>query len=77
MKRLLAHPLRNRYLLLSDFCLLVVAAYVSYVLRLEKFDLGVHWPGFLLVTGLRWSSCRWSASQFGGCGTEFCKSMSL
>ena len=52
MKRLLAHPLRNRYLLLSDFCLLVVAAYVSYVLRLEKFDLGAHWPGFLLFTAL-------------------------
>ena len=52
MKLLVARPLRNRYLLVSDFCLLVVAAYVSYVLRLETLDLGVHWPGFLLFTAL-------------------------
>ncbi len=52
MRRLLVHPLRNRYLLVSDLFLLVVAAYVSYVLRLEKFDLSVHWPGFLLFTAL-------------------------
>ncbi|PKO20813.1 MAG: hypothetical protein CVU38_18075 [Chloroflexi bacterium HGW-Chloroflexi-1] len=48
----MVHPLRNRYLLVSDLFLLVVAAYVSYVLRLEKFDLSVHWPGFLLFTAL-------------------------
>ena len=42
MKPLFTHPLRNRYLLVSDFCLLAVAGYVSYVLRLEKFDLGAH-----------------------------------
>ena len=52
MKLLLARPLRNRYLLVSDFCLLAVAAYLSYVLRLETLDLGVHWPGFLLFTAL-------------------------
>ena len=52
MKQLMARPLRNRYLLVSDFCLLAVAAYVSYVLRLEKFDLGAYWPSFLLFTAL-------------------------
>ena len=52
MKLLVARPLRNRYLLVSDFCLLVVAAYASYVLRLETLDLGAHWPGFLLFTAL-------------------------
>ena len=47
-----ARPLRNRYLFASDLVLLAAAAYFSYVLRLETFDLGVHWPGCLLFIGL-------------------------
>ena len=52
MKLSFTRPIRNRYLFLSDLCSLAAAAYVSYVLRLEKFDLGAHWPGLLLFTGL-------------------------
>jgi FlaA1/EpsC-like NDP-sugar epimerase len=52
MKPSFTRSLRNRYLFASDVVLLAVAAYVSYVLRLEKFDLGAYWPGFLLFTGL-------------------------
>ncbi|MDQ1300561.1 MAG: hypothetical protein QG637_479, partial [Chloroflexota bacterium] len=36
----------------SDLLLLAAAAYFSYVLRLETFDLVGHGPGFLLFTGL-------------------------
>ena len=52
MRSLRLRPLRNRYLLASDVVLLALAAYVSYVLRLETFVLGIHWPGFLVFTGL-------------------------
>ena len=52
MKHFPTRPLRNRYLFASDLVLLTAAAYFSYVLRLEAFALGVHWPGFLLFTGL-------------------------
>lgn len=52
MKPLLTRPLRNRYFFISDIILLGFAAYISYVLRLEKFDLGLAWPGYLLFTGL-------------------------
>ena len=52
MKLSIARPLRNRYLFASDIVLLAVAAYLSYVLRLETFDLGVHRPGFPIFTGL-------------------------
>lgn len=52
MKRLFTGPLRNRYLFAGDLVLLTAAAYVTYVLRLEKFDLGAHWPGCLLFTAL-------------------------
>ncbi len=52
MRSAFLRPLRNRYLFASDVLLLVAAAYISYVLRLETFALGVHWPGFLLFTAL-------------------------
>ncbi len=52
MTLLFARPLRNRYLFLGDVILLAAAAYFSYVLRLETFDMAEHWPGCLLFTGL-------------------------
>lgn len=52
MKPSFTRSLRNRYLFAGDLVLLAVAVYVSYVLRLETLDLGAHWPGFLLFTGL-------------------------
>ena len=52
MKLLPTRPLRNRYLFASDLSLLAIAAYVSCVLRLERFDLGAYWPGILLFAGL-------------------------
>ncbi len=42
--------LRNRYFFLSDVVLLILASYVSYVLRLEGFDLKGEWSGFALFT---------------------------
>lgn len=44
--------LRNRYFGLSDILGLALAAYLSYVLRLERFDLGEYWPGFFFFTAL-------------------------
>lgn len=44
--------LRNRYFLLTDVLLLILASYVSYVLRLEGFDLKGEWSGFALFTAL-------------------------
>ncbi|PKO20212.1 MAG: polysaccharide biosynthesis protein, partial [Chloroflexi bacterium HGW-Chloroflexi-1] len=44
--------LRNRYFLVSDVILLTLAAYLSFVLRLEKLELGAHRPGFFLFTGV-------------------------
>jgi FlaA1/EpsC-like NDP-sugar epimerase len=43
---------RNRYFFITDQMLLALAAYLSYVLRLETFDLGARWPGFFLFVGL-------------------------
>lgn len=43
---------RNRYFLISDTILLTCAAYFSFVLRLEHWNLGTHWPGFALFTGI-------------------------
>lgn len=37
--------LRNRHYFLLDLLLLAVAVYLSFVLRLERFDLGIFWPG--------------------------------
>ena len=44
--------LRNRYFFVSDILLLTLAAYLSFVLRLEKLELGAHRPGFFLFTGV-------------------------
>ena len=52
MKFLFTRPLRNSYLFVGDLILLAAAAYLSYVLRFETFDLARCWPGFLLFTAL-------------------------
>ena len=44
--------LRNRHFLVSDVLLLTLAAYLSFVLRLEKLELGAHQSGFFLFTGV-------------------------
>ncbi|HKP54382.1 MAG TPA: nucleoside-diphosphate sugar epimerase/dehydratase [Chloroflexia bacterium] len=48
----LARHLRNRYFALGDVIMLVGAAYLSYVLRLERVDLEAFWPSFFLFTAL-------------------------
>lgn len=40
--------LRNRHFLISDMLFLTLAAYLSYVLRFERFDLDPHWASFVL-----------------------------
>ncbi len=42
--------IRNRHLFISDMLLLPLATYLSFVLRLEHFDLGHYWISFLLFT---------------------------
>ncbi len=44
--------IRNRVFFGSDVVLLVVAAYASYVMRLERFDLRLHWSGFVLFSAI-------------------------
>ncbi|MCX7790976.1 MAG: polysaccharide biosynthesis protein [Chloroflexaceae bacterium] len=44
--------IRNRYLLGADLLLLPLAAYCSFVLRLEQPDLGQYAPGFFLFVAL-------------------------
>jgi FlaA1/EpsC-like NDP-sugar epimerase len=48
----LAKHLRNRYFALGDVIMLAGAAYLSYVLRLERLDLEAFWPSFFLFTVL-------------------------
>ncbi|MCU0494637.1 MAG: polysaccharide biosynthesis protein, partial [Chloroflexaceae bacterium] len=43
---------RNRYFLLSDLLLIPLAAYISFVLRLDDLNLSDFWAGFLLVASL-------------------------
>lgn len=43
---------RNRYLFVSDVLLLLLGSYASFVLRLDRFDLGSFWPGFAIFTGI-------------------------
>jgi FlaA1/EpsC-like NDP-sugar epimerase len=43
--------LRNRHYFLLDLILLAVAVYLSFVLRLEQFDLGIFWPGSFIFAG--------------------------
>ncbi len=40
--------IRNRHFFILDIVLLWLAAYTSFVLRLEEFDLGEYWPPFIL-----------------------------
>ena len=44
--------IRNRYYLVSDVVLLVVAAYLSFVLRLDTFHLESLWPALGVFTAL-------------------------
>ena len=44
--------LRNRYFFMSDVIFLSVASYLSYVLRLETWDLDQLWPSFWLFMGI-------------------------
>ena len=43
---------RNRYFLAFDFALLIMAVYLSYLLRLDTLDLTQVWPGFVLFSAL-------------------------
>jgi FlaA1/EpsC-like NDP-sugar epimerase len=42
--------IRNRHLFSTDLLLLPVAVYISFVIRLERFDLGSFWLGYLVFT---------------------------
>ncbi|MFO7537774.1 MAG: nucleoside-diphosphate sugar epimerase/dehydratase, partial [Chloroflexota bacterium] len=42
--------LRNRHLFVSDILLLPLAAYLSYVLRLDRFDLTSYWQSYFLFS---------------------------
>jgi FlaA1/EpsC-like NDP-sugar epimerase len=44
--------LRNRHLLIADLLLLPLAAYLSFLLRLESFDFATYGRGFILLAGL-------------------------
>lgn len=44
------HRIRNRHLFASDIILLPLAAYLSFVLRLEHLNLDHYWFGFVLFT---------------------------
>ena len=44
--------LRNRHLFIADVVLLALAAYVSFVLRFEQFDLVAYWSGYLLFAAV-------------------------
>src|SRR5207253_2605718 len=48
----LTQHLRNRYFAVGDVLLLILATYVSYVLRLERPDIDRFWPGFFLYSGV-------------------------
>jgi FlaA1/EpsC-like NDP-sugar epimerase len=41
---------RNRHLFVSDILLLILVAYLSYALRLDRHDLTPHWPSFVILT---------------------------
>ncbi len=43
---------RNRHLFIADVLLLALAAYLSFVLRLERFHLEEYWTGFLLFAAI-------------------------
>lgn len=48
----LLKPIRNRHVLFSDLVLLPLAAFGSFVLRLEQVNLGAYWSGFLFFISL-------------------------
>lgn len=46
----ISSPIRNRYFFASDLLLLPLAAYLSFVIRLESFNLEAMWSGFLVFS---------------------------
>jgi FlaA1/EpsC-like NDP-sugar epimerase len=44
--------IRNRHLLVFDAVLLIMASYISFVLRLEQYNLGAYWPAFFIFAGV-------------------------
>lgn len=44
--------MRNRYFFSADILLLPVASYLSFVIRLDSFNLGEFWYGFLVFSAL-------------------------
>ncbi len=46
---LVSPPVRNRYFFTADVLLLPLAVYLSFVIRLDSFELGDFWNGFLVV----------------------------
>ena len=44
--------LRNRYYLLLDVVLLPLAAYLAFVIRLDRFDLGTYWSTAIALMGV-------------------------
>jgi FlaA1/EpsC-like NDP-sugar epimerase len=51
-KKAMIRHFRNRYFAAFDIALLAMAAYLSYVLRLEQFDLRGFWPSFYVFAAL-------------------------
>lgn len=49
---LVGPPVRNRYFFSADILLLPIASYLSFVIRLDSFNLGEFWYGFLFFTAL-------------------------
>ncbi|MFW5940865.1 MAG: polysaccharide biosynthesis protein [Chloroflexota bacterium] len=48
MKQTFVQRLRNRHFFALDLILLILAAYFSFVLRLESLDLSSFWPSYLI-----------------------------
>jgi FlaA1/EpsC-like NDP-sugar epimerase len=44
------NQIRNRHLLISDVVFLSLAAFLSFVLRLERWQLGEYWSGWAVMT---------------------------
>ena len=40
--------MRNRYFLISDIVIVILCVYLSYVIRVEIFNLKHFWPGLML-----------------------------
>jgi hypothetical protein len=40
--------MHNRYFLIRDIITTILCVYLSYIIRVEVFDMGRFWPGLLL-----------------------------